>query len=57
MPHTGTMNFVSGIYRSDCCGVEQAVPKEHKFPPCEGGKLGCGGDNANWTLVRETETK
>jgi hypothetical protein len=57
MPHTGTINFVSGIYRSDCCGVERAVPEQDKFPPCDGGKSGCGHDNANWTLVRKTQTK
>lgn len=57
MPHTGTINFNSGIYSSDCCGIEQAVAKDHNFPPCPGGKLGCGGDRANWTLVRTTETK
>jgi hypothetical protein len=57
MPHTSTINFISGIYSSDCCGIEQAVTEGHTFPPCTGGKLGCGGDNANWTLVRKTETK
>ena len=57
MPHTGTINFVSGIYRSDCCGVERAVSEKDIFPPCNGGKSGCGRDNANWTLVRKTQTK
>jgi len=57
MPHTGTINFESGIYRSDCCGVERTVGEKHKFPPCDGGKLGCGGNNANWTLVRKKKTK
>ena len=33
MPHTGTINFVSGIYRSDCCGVERALSETHTFPP------------------------
>jgi len=55
MPHTSTINFISGIYRSDCCAVEQAVTEKHNFPPCPGGKLGCEGKNANWTLVRRTE--
>jgi hypothetical protein len=57
MPNTGSINQVSGIYRSDCCKVERAVPKDHKFPPCDGRKTGCGGNSANWTLVRETQTK
>ena len=30
MPHTGTINFISGIYRSDCCGTEQAVTENLK---------------------------
>jgi hypothetical protein len=57
MPHTGTINFVSGIYRSDCCGVERALSETLKFPPCDGGKLGCGGDNTNWTLVPKAKAK
>jgi hypothetical protein len=57
MPKTGTVNVVSGIYRSDCCGVERAIPEYHKFPPCGGGKIHCAGTNANWTLVRRTQTK
>lgn len=57
MPHTSTISFVSGIYRSDCCGIEQAVMETHNFPPCPGGRLGCGGNNANWTLVPNIETK
>jgi hypothetical protein len=57
MPKTGTVNSVSGIYKSDCCGVERAVPEHHKFPPCDGGKHHCAGSGANWTLVRKTQTK
>jgi len=56
MPHSSTINFISGIYTSDCCSVEQAVEENYSFPPCSGGKLGCGRNNANWTLVRKTET-
>ena len=33
LPHTGTINFISGIYRSDCCGVEREVKETHKFDP------------------------
>lgn len=57
MPKTGTVNQTSGIYRSDCCGVERAIPEYHKFPPCGGGGGGCKGPGANWTLVRRTQTK
>ena len=57
MPKTSTINQTSGIYRSDCCGVERAMPAKHKFPPCTGGKVRCAGANANWTLVRKTKTK
>lgn len=57
MPITGTSNEVSGIYKSTCCGVERAVPKGHTFPPCNTGKVGCKGQKAGWTLVRETQTK
>jgi len=57
MPHTATINTVSGVYTSDCCGIERTVAENDKFPPCPGGKLGCGGTNANWTLVRKTQTK
>jgi hypothetical protein len=39
MPHTGAISFVSGIYRSDCCGVERAVSEKDKFPPCDGGQV------------------
>jgi len=54
MPHTGTTNYVTGIYHSDCCAVEQTIYANDKFPPCPGAKLGCGGSNANWTLVKKT---
>ena len=57
MPKTGTSNSVSGVYRSDCCGVERSMPKSHTFPPCRGGKIHCVGIGANWTLVRATQTK
>jgi hypothetical protein len=56
MPHSSTINFISGIYTSDCCGVEQTVAENQSFPLCNGGKLGCGRNNANWSLVRKTET-
>lgn len=55
MPHTSTINFISGNYRSDCCGVELSVTENQNFPPCPGGKLSCGGSNANWTLVPKPE--
>lgn len=57
MPKPGEVNYVSGIYRSECCGVERAVPEFHKFPPCAAGKYACKGANATWTLVRRTQTR
>jgi hypothetical protein len=57
MPKTGTSNAIAGIYRSDCCGVERTMPKGHTFPPCPKGGHVCMGENANWTLVRATQTK
>lgn len=57
MPMTGSVNTVSGIYRSNCCGVERAIPEYHTFPPCGGGHSGCKGSRAGWTLVRRTQTK
>lgn len=57
MPKTGTSNQVAGIYRSDCCKIERTMPQGHTFPPCGGGKIGCAGQGANWTLVRATQTK
>ena len=57
MPKTGTQNEISGIYRSSCCGVERAIPKGHKFPPCTGGQFRCVGGNATWSLVRATQTE
>jgi len=53
MPKTGEINAVSGIYRSDCCGVERSIPENHRFPPCST----CRGENATWTLVRAAQTK
>lgn len=52
MPRIGEINQVSGIYRSNCCGHERAIPKGHKFPPCGH----CGGSGGSYTLVRETRT-
>ena len=52
----GEINRVPGVYRSMCCGVEQMMPDNLKFPPCPGsGKSGgsrCAGQNATWTFVR-----
>ena len=28
MPHTSTINYVSGIYTSDCCSVELTVAEK-----------------------------
>jgi hypothetical protein len=59
MPKTGEANTVSGVYRSDCCGVERSMPDGHKFPPCPSkpGAKSCSGSGAGWTLVRRTQTK
>jgi len=57
MPKTGMIAMESGIYKSDCCGVERAVPENHRFPPCNAGNPSCAGDSANWTLERKTQTK
>jgi hypothetical protein len=52
----GGVNHLAGLYRSECCGVEQSLPGNVKFPTCPGrGKSGesrCSGQNAEWILVR-----
>ena len=49
---TGETNQVSGIYRGDCQDrPERAIPKGHKFPPCQHCHR-----QVNWTLVRRTDT-
>jgi len=46
---TGQVCPQSGIYRSTCCGVEIALSRNDRFPPCQR----C--DRATtWILVRPT---
>ena len=58
MHKAGDNNRIQGLYRSECCGVEQSLSENEKFPPCPGrGKSGesrCSGQNAEWILVRPT---
>jgi hypothetical protein len=34
MPKTGSINAVSRIDRSNCCGHERALTESHRFPAC-----------------------
>lgn len=56
MHKTGAINLIHGLYRSECCGVEESLPNNVKFPSCPGsgqsGERRCSGQNANWILVR-----
>jgi len=58
MHKAGDINLIQGLYRSECCGVEQSLPGNEKFPPCPGisksGESRCSGKNAEWILVRPT---
>ena len=59
MHKPGDINHVHGLYRSGCCGIEQTLADNCKFPPCPGpahsGENPCAGKNATWTLVRPTQ--
>jgi hypothetical protein len=55
MPVVASVNRTSGIYRSDCCGAQLALPAFRKFPPCDSRKsFCCKGPNSEWILVRRT---
>jgi hypothetical protein len=55
MPSVASVNRVSGIYRSDCCGIQLALPAFKKFPSCTNPKsFSCKGPNAGWVLMRRT---
>jgi len=65
MPKSGEISEASGVYRSDCCGLERSVPEGHRFPPCQNPRAGrgapghrrCAHGNARWTLVRKAPPK
>ncbi len=50
MSKTGDVIQAAGTYRSDCCGIERSFQQNQKFPPCDGGRPGCQGNNAVWRL-------
>jgi hypothetical protein len=53
MVHTGEINQVPGIYRSDCCRVEKALVKGQRFQPCPSAPgRRCRRSVATWSLVR-----
>jgi len=56
MVHTGEINQVPGIYRSDCCGVEKSLVKGQRFQPCPSvpGRP-CRRSIATWSLVRRAD--
>jgi hypothetical protein len=55
MPSVASVNRVSGIYRSDCCGIQLALPALKKFPHCiNPNSFSCKGANAEWILMRRT---
>ena len=58
MHKAGNISHIHGLYRSECCGVEQSLPDKVKFPPCPGSgksvESRCSGQNAEWILVRPT---
>jgi hypothetical protein len=55
MPAVASINRTSGVYRSNCCGAELALPAFKKFPPCAVRRsFSCKGPNAEWVLLRRT---
>jgi hypothetical protein len=55
VPKAASLNNVSGIYRSDCCGTQLVLAEFKKFPPCINPKsFCCKGLNAEWILMRRT---
>ncbi len=56
MVHTGEVNQVPGIYRSDCCGVEKSLMKGQRFQQCPSAPgRHCLRSNATWSFVRRTD--
>jgi hypothetical protein len=54
---SASVNRVTGLYRSDCCGVELTILAFQRFPPCSGGsRFRCRGQETNWVLVRRILT-